>query len=149
MDILQQLNSELTNIFNSSKFFESDGWHLLQSIISKAKEDMYQIQVSAHARLSDFSKKEQNYLYRRYSKISEIIIYKAELIVSTQAYNVLDAESLQELIEEGIADLNNNDEQPSIPINFFKLNGNVIELKNLHHFHIHDTVERAVFQYLI
>lgn len=144
MSIIDDLNFELTDIFYSSKFFEPDGWNEFYSLIRKAKEDCYQIRVAAGSRISDFTKKERFYLYLSYTNLSEIIIYKAEMIISENAYQEIDCENLSELVSDWVEFLNNRNDKPSKSIRFFRLKGNFIEFKILHHFHIHDTVEKAI-----
>ena len=144
MSIIENLNSELTDIFYSSKFFKADGWDTLISLLEDAKKDCYQIQVAPGVSKRDFTKREKYFLFKAISSLSVIIIYKAELVISKTTYDENDVESLLELIEENIDYLDDQEDKPTVPINFFKLTGNRIEFKNLPHFHIHDTVERLI-----
>ena len=144
MSIIDELNCELTDILFSSKFFEENGWNKLYSLIKKAKDDCYQIRSAFGSRFSDFTKQERYYLYRACTHLSVIIIYKAEMVISENTYQEIDCENLSELVEDGIKSLNRINDKPSKCIRFFILKGNFIEYKILDHFHIHDTVERAI-----
>ena len=144
MSIIDELNREFTDILFSSKFFEEDGWNELYSLIKKAKEDCYQIRSAFGSRFSDFTKQERYYLYRAYTHLSVIIIYKTEMVISENTYQRIDYENLCELVDDGIKSLNHVNDKPPKFIRFFRIKGNFIEYKILHHFHIHDTVERAI-----